>query len=344
VTGYRSTRVSPSPGTPDRIRTPDWLAETEVATSAVDSDASDLTPATPSSINGGGTGTATMPAAATSVVAAPLIRTVTLGATSQESLAGIRLDPTTDPFLTQHLLDRRPILPAVMGLEAMVEAAASGAQPGGLTVSEFKVHRPLRFASDEPAEIRVRVQQYGGVASCRLESADGATLYQQANVVFEPPDASDVPELVTSHMPMFPFMWSEDNRIWHGDAFRCLEEVIYQRDGGWGRIYAADLAEVFGERKGDLIYTPAATLDSCLVTCGADAFIMLGGRQEMPLEFNRMRMFRMPASDEKCMVRIFCRAQEPRHTVYDFTLYGEDGTPILDMAGYRGGLINGTTT
>ncbi|QDU40500.1 Phthiocerol/phenolphthiocerol synthesis polyketide synthase type I PpsA [Maioricimonas rarisocia] len=344
VTGYRSTRVSPSPGTPDRIRTPDWLNETASATSAEDSHQADRAEVPSATGNGRRTGTATMPATATSVAAAPLIRLVTEGATSQESLAYIRLDPTTDPFLTHHLLDRRPILPAVVGLEAMVEAAAAGAPPAGFTAHGFKVHRPLRFPTDEPTEVRVRVHQDGNGASCRLESSDGATLYQQAEVVFDSPDASEVPELVTSHMPMFPFMWSEENRIYHGDIFRCLEEVIYQRDGGWGRIYAADPAQLFGDREGDLVYTPAATLDSCLVTCGADAFIMLGGRQEMPMEFERMQMFRMPASDEQCMVRIFCRAQEPRHTMYDFTLYGEDGTPILDVAGYRGGLINGTTT
>jgi hypothetical protein len=87
-----------------------------------------------------------------------------------------RLDPGTQPFLRDHRIDGTAVLPGVMGIEAMSEAALIGfpeRHVGALERVEFLT--PFKFYRDEARTITVRVHYAldgdDVLADCRLEGA-----------------------------------------------------------------------------------------------------------------------------------------------------------------------------
>jgi len=78
---------------------------------------------------------------------------------------------------------------------------------------------------------------------------------------------------------------------------------------------------------------PIALLDGCIVGCAVYSYILLGKRVEVPLRFERLRMVAQPRVAEACTLRLFYRQHDAQETVYDFTLYGDDGQPLLALDG-----------
>jgi hypothetical protein len=84
-----------------------------------------------------------------------------------------------------------------------------------------------------------------------------------------------------------------------------------------------------------------AVLDACEVACGSFLYLQFGGAIEVPYEFERLRWSRSPRPGENCLVQMRFRGRKDRHSLFDFTLYGEDNRPILDAVGYRTVLLGG---
>jgi enediyne polyketide synthase len=73
-----------------------------------------------------------------------------------ELIAEARLSLPSDPYLNDHVFERTPLLPAVMGMEAMAQAAAAVSNGTGTLVwSDVAFERPVTVSPDEPASIRV---------------------------------------------------------------------------------------------------------------------------------------------------------------------------------------------
>jgi len=121
----------------------------------------------------------------------------------------------------------------------------------------------------------------------------------------------------------------------HGPLFRCLKSLVLLRESGWGKVAAAPANNLAGTRRGRW-FLPVATLDSCLVACGVDLFILMNTRVEIPHRVDELRLERLPNPNEACLLRLFYRGSDDRHTSYDFTLYGAKDDVILTVKGYRG--------
>ena len=82
------------------------------------------------------------------------------------------LDPQKDPFLSEHRLDDRPLLPIVAGLEMLYEAAAK--YFGGkatLRLTDIQATNGLRFYSDRKQVVRVTSEMRAdGLLLCELRS------------------------------------------------------------------------------------------------------------------------------------------------------------------------------
>ncbi|CAK9095638.1 Enoyl-[acyl-carrier-protein] reductase [NADPH] FabL (ENR) (Enoyl-acyl carrier protein reductase III) (NADPH-dependent enoyl-ACP reductase), partial [Durusdinium trenchii] len=276
--------VSASPGTPDSMRRPEWRNASEPVS----------TPASPTA-----TGSST-----SGEMSLPLITDwQQTGPTTGQGR--FDLDTAADPFLKEHRLNDRPILPAVIGLEALVEGAATSldVESDTIVVENFEVLRPLRLDDATTRTLTVRVSDLGQGLECRLESEDG--------------------------------IWP-DGPIYHGEPFRCLQEMFLWRDGGWGTLTAKAAGELLGSHRSGTPLTPSSLIDSALVVCGVDAFWMTGPRIEMPHQIGRLRVRRLPQAGEECVVRMFFREQDKAGTTYDFCIFGADGEWIAEVLGYRG--------
>lgn len=86
------------------------------------------------------------------------------------------LDPAEQPFLGDHRIDGTPVLPGVMGLEAMAEAARIPFPDRHVAAMEdVEFRAPFKFYRDEPrtvtVQVRYRAEGEDVVADCRLLGA-----------------------------------------------------------------------------------------------------------------------------------------------------------------------------
>ena len=265
-------------------------------------------------------------------------------------VAEARFDPTRDRFLVEHRHQGVPILPAVVGIELLAEAA-SILSPGRTVVGlrNLDVINGFRFFSDRPQGARIRATVTDNGIRCEL-SAD---FYDRQGRLTDPDrvylkgvvELADRPTTIVLPQPGGPGNWNamkyldphqaiQEGRVYLGPRLQCLREVAFERGGCWGRIVAPPLTELAGLRRGDGWIVPSAALDSCFQTAGAFMYKEYATLQ-LPRAAERLRLGRLPRDGETCIVRLMMRDRQATHTDFDFALFGEDGTVILSAEGYR---------
>jgi enediyne polyketide synthase len=70
-------------------------------------------------------------------------------------VAEVELSPTTDPYLAEHALDGVPLLPAVLGLEAMAQVAAALGVEAPYAFEDVALSRPVTVPADGTRRIRI---------------------------------------------------------------------------------------------------------------------------------------------------------------------------------------------
>ena len=223
----------------------------------------------------------------------------------QGMVAEMRLDPIGDVFLREHRLRDRPLLPGVISMEAIVEAAAL--YDSGRTVAaleEVHFHRSMTFYTDAPVDARVEVLPAERGVRCTLASdfraRDGRLV--ERNRVFatgfvelaeKRPDIAAAP----SGRPAdwHPSQYREGRLIHHGPPFRCLAGYAHRKTAGWGRIAASSPADLAGTRPEAGWIIPAAALDACLVACGHYLSVEFRSALEIPHKFDRLCLGVCPA-------------------------------------------------
>lgn len=256
-------------------------------------------------------------------------------------VAELRFDPKQDIFLDEHRFSDKPLLPAVIGLESMIEATSLTAAPGQTpVVTNFQVIGPCKFLKDDPQVVQVIAERSGTAWNCTMKNCGPKeVIYQKATVEFTAPVAKlEGPKLEQPPFPYSPMQYASKGQaqLTHGPKFQCLKGLSLQREWGFGKIKAAPADNLAGSRKGTQWFLPVATLDSCLVACGVDLFILMNKRVEVPNRCEELRIVRLPNADEACTLRMHYKGHNDQHTTYDLYLYGANGDILLTMAGYRG--------
>jgi len=295
----------------------------------------------------------------TIVTAAPAVATVTAPVVSAARIAELPLvnaahwessdrlvaeflfNPQTDAFLDEHRFSGKPLLPAVIGLESMIEAASLTAAPGASPIVRgFQIVGPCKFRDDSPQAAQVIVERSGNAWQCKLTNVGPReAVHQTVTIEFttatEPLQA---PPLEKPPFPYNPMQYAAKGQaqLIHGPRFQCLKGLSLIREWGWGKIKAAATDNLAGPRTGKQWFLPTATLDSCLVACGVDLFILMNKRVEIPDRCEELRIARLPNADETCTLRLRYRGHDEQHTTYDLFLYGEKGDVLLTVLGYRG--------
>jgi acyl transferase domain-containing protein/acyl carrier protein/3-hydroxymyristoyl/3-hydroxydecanoyl-(acyl carrier protein) dehydratase len=284
--------------------------------------------------------TSALTVSAADVARLPLVDSAAWSSATQ-LVAECRFDPKTDPFLIEHQFSGKPLLPAVIGLETMIEAASLTAPGKPLAfVRDFQIHGPCKFRNDEPQSAKVVVEQQGEAWACRLVGiGPKETVYQTATIAFgEQPAVLTAPPPGKPPFPLNPMQYAKKGQaqLVHGPLFQGLKALSLLRETGWAKVVAAAANNLAGSRTGDRWFLPVAALDSCLVACGVDLFILMNNRVEVPHSCTELRIARLPEVNETCTLRLFYRGSDEKHTTYDLVLHGSNQDVLLMVTGYRG--------
>ena len=256
-----------------------------------------------------------------------------------------RLDPLNDPFLTQHMLRGKPLMPIVMVAETFAQVAAllAGQEQHVRSVRDLCVVDALRFFSDAPLAVRLTAQAAAEAIECRMTNdfvnrrgvlvqKDRMHATAVVNVAIEPPSL-DV------HMPEAPSVWHgvdypDSIVIYHGPVFRCLQQMSITDEAGWGRIVAPDPQEIFGSRPGRRLFVPCAVLDACLFACGIYLWARDSGGVALPEGIGNLCLGRSARAGEECLVHLRCTARKNHRNWFSFDVFGSDRSVILSVEDY----------
>ncbi|MBM82804.1 MAG: hypothetical protein CMJ78_19765, partial [Planctomycetaceae bacterium] len=267
----------------------------------------------------------------------PILTEVREQQAGQRLIAGIDLDPTSDVFLTQHLVRNKPMLPIVVGIEAMMETALLACPDHSIEcVSKVEIPRGFRFLKDDPQTARVEVEVDGNVAKCQFLDDKRGRVYQSCEVQMSPtPVTLSEPDPGNCKFELIPMIWRDDLDIYHGPPFRLLNGFMHQMNGGWGALTATEVDEIGANRDGDAWQIHAPALDSCMVCCGVFVSLMFDMRVEIPHSIDELRFGRLPHTGENCRIRFHFGEHNEKHTSHDFSLFGENGDLLIRVRGYR---------
>ncbi|HEY2577501.1 MAG TPA: type I polyketide synthase [Streptosporangiaceae bacterium] len=90
-----------------------------------------------------------------------------------ELVADAELSADSDPYLTDHLLDGDLLFPAVLGMEAMAQAAVALAGPAhGVALENIEFLRPIVVPLDGAVTIRIAALNHGDSVAVAIRSGD----------------------------------------------------------------------------------------------------------------------------------------------------------------------------
>jgi len=263
-------------------------------------------------------------------------------------VANVTYYPAVDPFLTGHVVDGVPLLPAVGGLETCAQAASilSG---GRLVVGlrDIKLINGFRMESSRPHRAIVRVELKGDMAECTLcgdyytktgEFSDPARVYQSCTVMLSDrplePSTIDLSEAPTDWTKVpYPESWAEmaganSGTVYYGPELRCLKQIHHRTLDSWGRLVAPATAELGGDRRGTRWHTPAAMIDALFFIC--DLYTSLEAETpQLPHSIGQIRVVRMPQPGERCVGLASFRGREGRMTRHSAWVAGENGQILM---------------
>jgi acyl transferase domain-containing protein/NAD(P)-dependent dehydrogenase (short-subunit alcohol dehydrogenase family) len=287
---------------------------------------------------------------------APLLSGLIAVDEKQSLTAEVRFDPVRDPFLCEHRLQSMPILPAVIGLETLLEAATvlDGAS-GPVTITQAKIHSGWRFYSQQCASGFVEVRRTSErECSCDLRAdfqnrqatiTDPSRCFISGNVRFdETPDTSafawtDPPDVASGEMQyQSEAERTAFNTVWQGPVFQVLRRLTRHETTLWVEIIAPQPSVMRPDSSGPGWLLPVAVFDGCLQGCSTLMYL-LDKSFYLPMGFDRIVVCELPRPGEVCRQIARLREQSSDQAIFDFALFGAGGHMLLSVVGYRAVLV-----
>ncbi|MBI2378206.1 MAG: acyltransferase domain-containing protein [Deltaproteobacteria bacterium] len=268
-----------------------------------------------------------------------------------ENIAAERTIFATEPFLDEHRMGGTPILPAVIGLEMMMELV--GLTSEQWTIGEVEILTPLKLAAEKRAV--VRVSRHGD----RLEVT--STARRGNGVVLEPDRVHIVgrrapkralptglaPSLPTDRDPVvYPYPDRFDDApgsrmMFHGPVFRGMKGVFPGTEGrGLAKLVVPAVEALVAGSRPERWYVPAALLDSCLQSAGLLGRV-LHSITALPIGFKRIDIAprAMLATDQAVTLEIRMK-RDGDALVSDLVAFDANGA-LLMVEGYRAQAVPG---
>ncbi|MEV0694862.1 type I polyketide synthase [Streptomyces sp. NPDC050388] len=252
-----------------------------------------------------------------------------------ELVTEVELNAGTDPYLADHLLDGNLLMPAVMGMEAMVQvgAAATG-WTGTPVIEDARFLRPIVVPPNGSTRIRVAatVTDTDTIdVAIHAEDTGFAAEHFRARLVYSEATAPDGPPLQTAaatlEVPLDPAADLYGNILFQGARFQRLRrfhraaarhvdaDVAVLPPEGWfagflpGELLLADPGMRDALMHGNQVCVPDATL----LPSGVERIHPLGAGSHLPEELRY------------CAVE---RSHDGDTYVYDIAVRDADGTVV----------------
>ena len=255
-------------------------------------------------------------------------------------------DPKSDLFLRDHRLKQRPLLPAVISIEAFLETVRQlfpNQHIAALHQLDFKAG--LAFETDEPFTVKVLTESAGDRIYCRLT----APFYNSKGklVIPEKTYSAGYAEFAVEPLPLrenFPAnseaQWHSirytdwDSLMYHGPVLQQVIDFSFQDCDCWGRAAAKPLSEFAGERSGIGWQTHPGTVDACLYVCGVAVWVVTNGGIGLPKSMQTFRFGRLPQRDEKLHIWVRKTRSDKNGMYFDVVCNGENGDTLYTMKDY----------
>ncbi len=263
-----------------------------------------------------------------------------------------RVNPAKDPFLTDHLLDGRPLLPFVIAAEMLYEAAAASMGTPSVVLRDIQAHGPVKFFTeveqdlylkcdclgDRKANVELRsdfISQKGLIVDRqRLNfSAEARSIGDSQSSAIEMTTQLELPNTLRWLPVVYP---EADSEFYVGWPLQRLRKVALLEGGLVGRISAPALIELAGVTRSTAGWAiPSAALDACLFAAGILAWHRVAPGSALPVRMGQLRLGRLPRPGEACFVHVVLNSAERSKASFDFSLFGIDGSMIVDVTDYQ---------
>lgn len=274
---------------------------------------------------------------------------------SASGASKIELNPLSDPFLKEHRLDDRPLLPIAVGLELLAETArlANGGK-SRFAFQDLTAHQALKFfdersqfvstRSTRRGEREVDVELLADVKTRDDKLVEKDRVYLSATAVEA--DTWELRERPTSNLPRRGWervaYLPSGSKIYHGPSLQVLRQMCVEGDRGWGRISAPAISELAGTKQsvaGWMI--PSACLDACLYATALLAGRVVRTAASLPVSIEYLAFGRMTTPGEACLVQLQFIKSEESHAWFDFSLFGDNGDAICVARNYMIAFLGG---
>lgn len=284
--------------------------------------------------------------------ASPLVLTST--ADADHFVGKATLNPTADPFLIEHRLQNRPLLPAVIMTELLAEGASlaeGGLRPVGMR--NFEIVTSIKFPTDANCDVEVHaVRQAGGTVATELRAdfrsrsgklVSANRLYASAQMEFDTAfqDSAKTEKLDRAALKQFTWKsaeYSPESAMFYvGGPLRCFRKYAVDSDRKclWGKISAPSLGELAGaNRDVSRWLTPSAVFDATLYASGILLWSCVKPGVSLPQGVKHASFMRLPRPAEVLWTRCQIVAVEDSKATLDITVWGSDDLPILILRQY----------
>ena len=255
--------------------------------------------------------------------------------------------PGTDPFLIDHRFRGRPLLPAVVGMEAFLETVRE-LYPNKKVVAlhDVELREGLGFPSDDPIAATIITESFGDRISCRLAApfvnSKGIVVLSERIYSVGTVEIADAEVAIHATIPDVPTgSWhpiryvDEKSLMYHGPVFQQSVEALFtENDGVWSRISVRPLSQLFGKRSAGKSVIHPGTVDACLYICGVCVWLETKGAVGLPKSLKTLRLGRLPKDGENVVAHIRYKRGNESEAWFDVVCCGEDGTPLFTLEEY----------
>jgi enediyne polyketide synthase len=257
-----------------------------------------------------------------------------------ELVAEARLSHDTDLYLAEHVFDRTPVFPGVMGLEAMAQAAmaCAGRRDETPAFREIRFRKPIIVPDGAEARLRVYAvadEPRGGALTVQVSVRSDADGFEgehfSAECVFGGPDAA-----LPVAPPSIPAPLDEDPErfspvpLFQGKFFRRIVRIRKRAEGEESITdVRIPVGAVYYAGHDSTTVTPSPAARDAFMQSGA--IIMPPGCLVERIE--ALRFHRRPADGEELLCWVRTRPRQDGTLTADVTLYGADGGAVESMQG-----------
>ncbi len=280
--------------------------------------------------------------------AGPMVGVVRSWSLANGLVVETELDPKTQPFLDHHRIDGIAVLPGVMGLEAMAEAAYVGfPELHVVSLEDVEFHAPFKFYRDEARTVTVQVSYTAEgedvLARCRVLGARILVGRDEPEITIHFTGtarlAARAPEIVRERPVPEPDgdvvqAAAIYDTYFHGPAYQVMAKAWRAEGVVSGRLAAslppnhepADRPTVVAPRLVELAFQTAGLAE-----------IATTDRMGLPFGFRRLELLR-PANGEVASTAVAAATAEGS---FDVDVVDEEGRVLTTLTGYRTSALPG---